>query len=226
MKRIRKTHPPREFLEWLKENEGLDCSYAALQGKEAHKVLKNHLLREQGFLCAYTGVSISEEESHIEHIKPQSVCKTISNPRKTYLEDVEYRNMVACFPKDGGDASYGYGAPIKGGWWNEEQFISPCHEYCERRFIYKWSGKVYPSQENDTAASTTIDILKLNDKSLQTRRRKAIKGFFGFGSKYKTKQLSTQDAKALLTIIGKPDSTGKLREFCFVFEQLLARPSK
>ncbi|MCT7954432.1 retron system putative HNH endonuclease [Laspinema palackyanum] len=223
MKRIRKTHPPREFLEWLKENEGLDCSYAALQGKEAHTVLKTHLLREQGFLCAYTGVSISEDDSHIEHIKPQSVCRTVPNSGKTYLEDVEYRNMVACFPQDGGDVSHGYGAPIKGGWWNEEQFISPCQEDCERRFIYGWRGKVSPSQENDTAANTTIDILELNAKSLQTRRYRAIVGFFGFSSKRNTKELSQREAKALLTMIGKPDSTGKLREFCFVFEQLLPK---
>ncbi|AFY81208.1 retron system putative HNH endonuclease [Oscillatoria acuminata] len=220
MKRIRKTHPPREFLEWLKENEGLDCSYAALQGKEAHIVLKNHLLREQGFICAYTGVSISEEESHIEHIKPQSVCRTVPNPGKTYLEDVEYRNMVACFPQDGGDVSHGYGAPIKGGWWNEEQFVSPCQEDCERRFIYGWRGKISPSQENDTAANTTIDILELNAKSLKDRRYRAIVGFFGFSSKYKTKELGQREAKALLTIIGKPNSGGKLQEFCFVFEQL------
>ncbi len=223
MKRIRKTHPPREFLEWLKENEGLDCSYAALQGKEAHKVLKNHLLREQGFLCAYTGVSISQEESHIEHIKPQKVCKKIPNPGKSYLEDVEYRNIVACFPKDGADKSHGYGAPIKENWWNEELFISPCQEDCERRFIYKWGGKVSPAQENDTAANTTIDILGLNAKSLQDRRKGAIKGFFGFSTKLKTKMLSKPEAKALLAIIGKPDSTGKLPEFCFVFEQLLPR---
>ncbi|MCT7972355.1 retron system putative HNH endonuclease [Laspinema olomoucense] len=223
MKRIRKTHPPREFLEWLKENEGLDCSYAALQGKEAHTVLKNHLLKEQGFLCAYTGVSISEEDSHIEHIKPQSVCRTVPNPGKTYLEDVEYRNMVACFPKDGGDVSHGYGAPIKGGWWNEEQFVSPCQEDCERRFIYGWGGKVSPSQENDTAANTTIDILELNANPLQKRRYRAIVGFFGFSSKRKTKELSQREAKALLTIIDKPNSGGKLQEFCFVFEQLLPR---
>lgn len=223
MKRIRKTHPPREFLEWLKENEGLDCSYAALQGKEAHTVLKNNLLREQGFLCAYTGVSISEEDSHIEHIKPQTVCRKVPNPGNSYLEDVEYRNMVACFPQDGGDVSHGYGAPIKGGWWNEEQFISPCQEDCERRFIYKWGGKVSPAQENDTAANTTIDILGLNAKSLEDRRYRAIVGFFGFSSKRKTKELSQRDAKALLTIIDKPDSTGKLSEFCFVFEQLLPK---
>ncbi|MCT7968917.1 TIGR02646 family protein [Laspinema sp. D1] len=223
MKRIRKTHPPREFLEWLQENEGLDCSYAALQGKEAHTVLKNHLLREQGFLCAYTGVSISEEDSHIEHIKPQSVCRTLPNPGKTYLEDVEYRNMVACFPQDGGDISHGYGAPIKGGWWNEEQFVSPCQEDCERRFIYGWRGKVSPSQENDTAANTTIDILELNANRLRDRRYRAIVGFFGFSRKHKTKELSQREAKALLTIIGKPNSTGKLQEFCFVFEQLLPK---
>lgn len=223
MKRIRKTHPPKEFLEWLQDNEGLDCSYDALQGKEAHTVLKDHLLREQGYLCAYTGVRISGEESHIEHIKPQSICRTVSNPEKSYLEDVEYRNMVACFPRDGGDISHGYGAPMKGGWWNETQFVSPCQEDCERRFVYKWKGKVSPTQENDTAAETTIEVLRLNATGLRDRRYRAIVGFFGFSSKRKTKALTQRQARALLEAIDCPDSAGKLREFCFVFEQLLPK---
>ncbi|MGL4498126.1 MAG: retron system putative HNH endonuclease [Planktothrix sp.] len=224
MKRIRKTHPPKEFLDWRQDqiNKRLECTYTVLQG-EPHRVLKNYLLREQGFICAYTGVSISQEDSHIEHIKPQTVCKEIPNPGKSYLEDVEYRNMLACFPQDGADKSHGYGAPIKGGWWNEELFISPCQEDCEKRFIYGWRGKVSPAQENDNAANKTIDILGLNAKRLQARRYRAIVGFFGFSRKHKTKELSKQDAKRLLTMIDKPNSEGKLREFCFVFEQLLPK---
>ncbi|MBK4732795.1 TIGR02646 family protein [Oxynema sp. CENA135] len=228
MRRIRKTHPPKEFLDWLQVNKGLDCSYGALQGKEAHSALKLHLLKEQGYLCAYTGISISVEESHIEHLKPQSLCRNVPNPGNfDYLEDVEYRNMVACFPKDGGDTSYGYGAPIKAGWWDEEEFISPCQEDCERKFSYQWSGKICPTDENDRAAMTTIENLGLDARRLRERRRKAIKGFFGFGSK---KPLTKKEAKNILGKLGQPDrSTGQLKEFCFVFEQLLPKyinPSK
>lgn len=224
MKRIRKTHPPKEFSEWLKENEGLDCTYDALQGKDAHAVLKRHLLREQGYLCAYTGVRISEESSHIEHLKPQSECKKVENSEQfPYLEDVEYRNMVACFPKDGGDISYGYGAPIKGGWWNEDEFVSPCQEDCEHRFSYAWNGKVSSAHNDDNAASQTIEIVGLNAQKLKDKRCSAIKSFFGFSSNPKIKELSQRDAQVLLRTIGNSDSIGKLKEFCFVFEKLLPK---
>jgi len=107
MKKVIKTHPPKEFQDWLRDNAELDCSYSALQGKVAHVKLKEHLIHEQGFLCAYTGRSIDKGSSHVEHIKPQAICEG--------REDVGYRNLLACFPADGGDVSYGYGAPLKGG---------------------------------------------------------------------------------------------------------------
>lgn len=120
MKKISKTNPPREFSAWLDENEGLDRSYGALSGTPAQSALKGQLLDEQGSLCAYTGLRISRDTSHMEHIKPQHRC--------TPPEDVEYRNIVACFPGDGGDVSYGFGAPVKGGWWDQELFVSPLTE--------------------------------------------------------------------------------------------------
>lgn len=220
MKRIKKTHPPKELLEWLKDNEGLDCSYRALQGKPAYEALKRHLLKEQGYICAYTGIEISEENSHIEHLKPQTVCKQEKVLDKKYLDDVEYHNMVACFPKNGGDDSLGYGAPVKRSWWNESEFVSPCQADCERRFIYGWKGEI-KHLHGDKAAETTINVLGLGTKRLKDKRYKRILGFFGFSRK--AKDLSQRDAKKLLAIIGKPNSTGHLTEFCFVFEQLLPK---
>lgn len=226
MKRIRKTHPPREFLNWINTQieSGLELTYTALEGKPEHLALKKKLLKEQGYLCAYTGLSISLDASHIEHLKPQTVCKNVENPeRYRYLDDIEYRNMVACFPKDGGDISYGYGAPVKGGWWNESEFVSPCQEDCEKRFSYKMASKVSPVDENDIAAKKTIEVIGLNARSLLDKRKSKILGFFGIGKNSSNKPLSKLKAQEFLNTIGKPDSTGKLTEFCFVYEQLLPR---
>lgn len=213
MKKVIKTHPPKEFRDWLRENAKLDCSYAALQGKDAHVKLKDHLIQEQGFLCAYTGRLIDKGSSHVEHIKPQTVCER--------REDVEYRNLLACFPADGGDISHGYGAPVKGGKWDQGRFISPCSDDCERHFKFTWAGAIKPNNEDDDPAAYTIDLLKLDHIGLKGMRGGAIKGFFGLSSR--SKPLSKKEAEKLLPIIAKPDSQGKLRPFCFVLKQLLGK---
>ena len=214
MKRVTKSHPPSEFQDWLRDNANLDCSYAALQGKEAHRALKRHLLKEQGYLCPYTGRAISNQTSHVEHIKPQSRC--------TNGEDVEYRNMLACFPADGGDTSYGYGAPVKGSRWNQGKFINPCQQDCERRFVFTWNGKIKPTAEGDSSAHYTISTIRLDHSALQSMRHSAIKGFFGFGRR--VKPLSIEKAKLLLPKIDKlAASSGELRPFCFVLKQLLPK---
>jgi len=235
MKKIRKTNPPIELLEWIQvqQENDLEVNYSVLQGKPAHIALKAKLLKEQGYLCAYTGLKISTKTSHIEHLKPQNP----EDPEieRVYLEDVYYRNVVACFPKDEKDTSTGFGATYKGNWWSKEEFVSPCQEDCERRFSFNWNGKVSPTFAGDNAAIKTIQILGLNKDPnsnqysqngtyhIQDRRHNAIKAFFGFSKNPKIKPLNQAEAKILLRTIGIPDPSGHLKEFCFVFEQLLPK---
>ena len=213
MKRIRKTHPPKVLRDWFEENKYLDCSYDALVGKPAHVELKKHLIKEQGFLCAYTGRAVDENNSHVEHLKPRKKC--VGN------EDIEYHNMVACFPFNGGDQSYGYGAPIKAGWWDETLFISPLYSECERRFAFSWSGRIQETPKNHAAAKKTIAVLGLSHKNLVHLRKKAVDGFFGFGAR--TKQLSKQKASRLLRVIDKLNASGKLTPYCFMLKSLLEK---
>lgn len=213
MRRVTKTHPPQELLEWLEANKELDRSYDALKGTDAFKALKSKLLKEQGFLCAYTGRRVDEDGSHVEHIKPQTKCEG--------LEDVEYRNVLGCFPEDGGDVSHGYGAPVKGGDWDPELFVSPCSEDCERRFKFTWKGKISAANPEDSGAAYTIGLIKLDHDRLTDMRWKAISGFFGFSGK--STKLTTEEAQELLGKIDLPNSSGHLRAFCFVLKQLLPK---
>ena len=213
MRKVTKTHPPKVFQDWLRENKDLDCCYTALKGTPAHIALKAHLIAEQGYLCAYTGRTISDTGSHVEHVKPQNECEG--------LEDVEYRNMLACFPIDGGDVTYGYGASVKGGKWDIEKFISPCSQDCERRFLFTWNGRIKPAAEDDRSAQYTISLIQLDNDALADMRRGAIKGIFGFGRG--STELSKAEAERLLLSIDTPDGSGKLRPFCFVLKQLLTK---
>jgi uncharacterized protein (TIGR02646 family) len=215
MRRIVKKNAPSELITWCEANMEHNHTYTDMLGTEAHQKLKEKLLKEQGCLCAYTGRAIENQTSHVEHLKPQTVCDE--------WEDVEYRNVVACFPADGGDKSHGYGAPIKGGWWDEENFVSPLAEDCERRFRFSWGGHIYPSPEDHQAAKGTIEMLGLDVDALRLLRKSRIDGFFGFGAKTRTFQLTIADARIALANIDRVDSAGKLQEFCFVLKQLLPK---
>lgn len=215
MKRIIKSHAPKKLTNWRDENKDFNHTYEALVGHDAHVALKNKLLEEQGSLCAYTGRAIEDKTSHVEHIKPRTECAE--------WEDVEYRNVVACFPADGGDTSYGYGAPIKGGWWDAAKFISPLEDDCERRFRFAWSGHIHPCPDDHEAAKSTIEVLKLDNEELRKLRKARIDGFFGFGAKTKIRPLSIAEAKIAHANIDRVNAKGQLREFCFVLKQLLPR---
>jgi len=215
MRRIVKTHAPQELTQWREENRRSNHSYQALKGTAAHQCLKQKLLDEQGKICAYTGRSIDETSSHIEHLKPQSQCAE--------WEDVEYRNVVACCPADGGDATLGYGAPAKGGWWDDAHFVSPLSADCERRFRFAWSGHVHPNPAAHHGTQETITVLALDNVALRQLRKSRIDGFFGFGARTSSKPLSVADAKTALTRIDMFDINGRLQEFCFVIKQLLPK---
>jgi uncharacterized protein (TIGR02646 family) len=215
MRRISKTHPPQELTKWRDDNKDVNHGYADLAGTNAHRDLKAKLIEEQGWLCAYTGRSIDKDSSHVEHLKPREACAE--------WEDVDYRNVVACFPANGGDVSHGYGAPVKKAWWDESRFISPLSEECERRFRFVWSGHVHPNPEEHEAAKATIDSLGLDVVAICQLRKKTIDGFFGLGPRTRSRPLSKEDAIRALELIDRPDSNGRLQEFCFVLKQLLPK---
>ena len=174
---------------------------------------------------------------HVEHLKPRTICNKEQQDQGNIIsESLDYRNMVACYPKDENNTSCSFGAKFKDDWWNEEEFISPCQEDCERRFVFSWSGNVSPALDNDYAATQTIKKLRLNkdpdtsqnnhtgEYHVHDRRSDAIKAFFGFGENFKP--LTKKDAEKLLRTIHNTDTNGHLREFCFVFKQLLERHIK
>ncbi len=214
MRKISKTYPKKKFQDWVKKNKDLpeNFNYDSIQ-TDAKQELKETLLEEQGFLCAYTGCRILDTTSHIEHIKPQNKCE--------YGEDVDYRNLIACFPDDGGDKSYGFGAPLKAGWWNKDQFISPTAADCETHFTFTWSGKIKAFPDDHAAAQKTIEILGLNHSNLIKLRRAAIKKSIGLGAS--DKPLTTEKAEKLLRFIDKSNSKKQLEAFCFVIKYFLKR---
>jgi len=262
MKKIRKTNPPTRYAQWIKTQRELSESQNELEEKEKmlfkyedgierepFDALKQKLIEEQGYLCAYTGIRILPDIKnkdgqilktgtfHVEHLKPRTICNKEQQDQGNIIsESLDYRNMVACYPKDENNTSCSFGAKLKDDWWNEKEFISPCQEDCERRFSYSWSGTVSSALDDDDQVTITIEKLGLNknhnsshnnqtgEYHVHDRRSDAIKAFFGHGKN--SKPLRKKDAEILLRTIYKTDANGHLKEFCFVLKQLLERHIK
>ena len=68
MKYIKKGHAPANFIEW--KNANTNATYDKLKNPLKAE-LKRVLSEQQGYLCCYCESRL-DENSHIEHIKPQS----------------------------------------------------------------------------------------------------------------------------------------------------------
>lgn len=203
MRQIIKKSPPPNLESWRKQNASLNHSYQDTSGALRDE-MKSRLLMEQGFLCAYTGLRIAKETSHIEHLKPQSKC--------AYGEDTDWQNLVAAHPAPNFTASIG--AQPKADWWDEQLFVSPLSAGCEQRFRFSLaSGKVSAANETDTPATTTIQKLCLDHTELQELRRVTFE---------RLSELSDAKLAEFIARVDTPGASGRLSEFCFAQKQACA----
>lgn len=215
MKHIRKNSCPHNYSNWVHSVSGTGKA----RWDEVPTAMKRSLLgtlnSEQGWLCAYTMRRIECTTSHIEHIKPQSRCRA-----DLPGSDLDYRNLVACFPADGMRKHFRYGAQKKGSWWerNGAAFVSPLHAHCERRFLFDIAGGVSAVNDN-SAAMTTIVVLGLAHKSLAEDRKRVIAEFL-YGSKGSAPLSLAKAQRAFQQICNA--QKGRFYEFCVAIRDALA----
>ena len=187
-----------------------DINYRQLRADEKN-VIKSALLEDQGYICCYTGHSIDMETSHIEHIKPQSLCRDEGR----LLDTLDYNNMLAAYPHTPlHEKGCGYGAQARG---NSLLFITPLMEDCEQRFRFLPSGHIEAADQSDNDAMVTIHHLKLDHERLVDVRKAIISETFTLLRQTASR---TSDLVLLLETLAdtvyNPDASGKLRPFCFV----------
>ena len=215
MRWIRKQRPePHALTQWrARYSSDINFGYALLRSsQETIRTVTDELLREQGWLCAYTGRRIDTDTCHIEHLKAQTHC----SPEET----VAYSNMVACYPSPNPKRKTPYGAEQKGSWpcpSDQHLFVSPTDRTCEERFTFTLRGEIREQSGDDQAAKTTIEKIRLDHRELVAFRRAAIQGTLGRGN-----NLSLGDARRRLNSLRSHQ--GERREpFCFVLVQALQR---
>ena len=178
MRRIVKGAAPECLTEWirLQSPAGVNLTYENFRDKPA---LLRVLIAEQYALCGYTGFRVEPTNSHIEHVKPQTVCGEEMEAAggivgRDLCDDLSYDNMIAALTVNGRKP---FGATAKGGWWNPAQFVSPLDADCETRFAFDLLGDINPRDPTDGAAAKTIDVLKLKHQTLIDARRGTLEGF-------------------------------------------------
>lgn len=209
MKHIRKQATPRELINWVNgqpvddNRQRMNCRYADMPA-DVKQAVKSSLLIEQGFLCCYTGISISDDKSHIEHFKPQTLCVD--------GEDIAYDNLLAAYPGANFGTQCSFGAHAKAGHFHDG-LINPLNERCEHHFRFSLRGEIRGSSE---AAQQTIEALHLDDSRLIELRRDAIKSTL-----YRKRGRKPLSNHQLETIAANycALSGNRFRSFCFVIAQ-------
>lgn len=119
MKFIIKGNEPKEFKDWKDlANEDWQPTYDILSNPEKNAVKKS-LMAEQGYICCYCERRLEDNDSHIEHLKPQS------NPA---VDPLDYGNMLCSCQDQIKKGEPRHCGNLKDDWYDEEMLISPCCE--------------------------------------------------------------------------------------------------
>jgi uncharacterized protein (TIGR02646 family) len=212
MKYVQKGGPPHGYRQWCRDVHGTDNEDYREIPAGIKAVLLVALVQEQGGICAYTMKRIDKDTSHIEHIKPESLCRD-----DTKGSDLDFANVVACFPRDGMRRACRYGAQKKDNWWDATLFVSPLDPACERRFHFNREGEISTVGTN-AAADRTIAVLRLDHPTLTEDRNRAIEEFL-YGQ-HGDEPLSRAKASRLQREVCTR-SAGRFVEFCVALRDAL-----
>lgn len=175
---------------------------------EANDDLRNTLLKDQGYICAYCMRRIpakdnnTSETSHIEHLKPQTA---LSREGK-----MDFRNMVICCP---------------GAMASTEPQMTHCDRHkaetsisfspLDQNFIntlsYKTDGSIVSS--NEVFENEINSILNLNIPMLKQNRKEARNTAIKMLGK---NNWGKAELEKILQRYSSKDADGKLTEYCGV----------
>lgn len=197
MKYIAKQHEPQVFTDWkAMANDNWQPSYESLSGT-TKRAVKLALMNEQGHICCYCERRLTEEDSHIEHLRPQS------DPA---CDSLDYNNMLCSCTRKIIKGDPRHCGNLKGSWFDERLIISPLDPACENKFSYTADGHIKPADSSDNAAQETIKKLGLGIPKLNDLRKKAIEPFLDEG-------ISDGELEKFVTGYLKQDSSGRYGEF-------------
>lgn len=197
MKCIVKNAEPVEFTEWKSlENSEWQPMYADLPG-EIKESIRASLMAEQGYICCYCEIRLTERTSHIEHFAPRS---------RFPQESLDYQNLLCSCQRELDRGEPRHCGSLKGDWYDSRLLVSPLDQGCETRFAYTGDGRIIPADSHDQAAAATILRLGLDIPKLRDLRAKIIEPFLD-------DSLTDEDFRRFVFGYLEVDAEGKFGEF-------------
>jgi hypothetical protein len=234
MRAIIKAGEPHALLNWKRDNaefpENLKYGRANFPSEE----VRCSLLTEQHYLCAYTLQRLktpaqcealefkTAHSCHIEHLLPQCREKLhLANKVVkffTFGEDIDYKNMVACYPDSRNKIHCDYGAKFKDDYdpYEDGLFVFPHAAAVEHHFLFTADGHI---SGQTPEGINTVNVLKLDHPELIARRAAAIDGAI----RPRNKEISAAEARRLAKEIMQPLPDGSMRAFCVAIKQVAVK---
>jgi hypothetical protein len=217
MRTVTKGGQPEALIRWKAVNAASPQNLIYGGGEFPGEAVRKSLMAEQFHLCAYTlrqlKTAVACEEigqdtraaCHIEHLLPQ--C------RKVPGEDIDYQNMVACYPPSQSKVACEFGAqakddfdPSAGG------FVSPLSPAAENHFEFDERGGIVGLTGD---GASTVRVLKLDHKTLVNDRAAVIKGYL----QPRGRKVSAQAARRLAQEVLRSDAQQRLSSYCLAVAQ-------
>lgn len=168
MKYIVKNEEPPEFREWKAlANEDWQPSYDIMPS-DVKKLVKKALMEEQGFICCYCERRLTDQDSHIEHFRPQSDLS---------VDPLDFSNLLCSCQNQVKKGEPRHCGNLKEDWFDTERIVSPFTPDCENRFAYAGDGTIRVAHDDDAGARQTIEKLGLDIAKLNSLREHAIEPF-------------------------------------------------
>lgn len=218
MRTIRKGRPPEALIRWKADNAATPQNLYYGSGSFPSEAVRQSLLLEQFHLCAYTlrrlktvaqcqvDLQDTGASCHIEHFLPQS--------RGVQGEDIDYQNLLACYPPSQSQMACAYGAHAKA---DTDPLVanvlSPLQARVEAQFSFDERGTV---EGKTVDARSTIDVLNLNHPALVQDRASVIRGAL---NPQRGRKLSAKAARTLAQHVLQPDAQNCLTAFCVAVAQ-------
>lgn len=206
MKYIQKGQEPQSFTNWKNlANDDWQPTYDNLSGQEK-KDVKNALISEQGGICCYCEIKLKYDDSHIEHLDPQS------NSEQGRLD---FNNMLcSCQQK------LDKGEPLHCGNSKGDEIIpiTPLMSDCESKFKYTYDGQIL---HIDEASELTIKHLQLDIDKLNKLRESAIDSILYLDPIAKDELLPEEESKEFAQKYLQKNN-GKYNEFYTTIKYLFA----
>ncbi len=168
MRYIKKLPEPVRFTEWKKEANAEWTPTFDNMASDVKEKLKESLIKEQRGICCYCESILVKNNSHIEHFRPQEKFEDLS---------LDYNNLLCSCqsnPKRGDPIHCG---SAKGNWFDDKMLISPLSPDCASHFRYTADGHIFPANDDDVAAKTTIEHLALDCSKLVDSRKAVLEQF-------------------------------------------------